>query len=265
MHAARDPDALVATWTYEQAPAGQAADSTPVCVRRVQRVIRVASVSPLFGRHGAAVTFSERDVVAGVEAEIGCEGLQRNWSGSGRAANGTDEAECDLRRDERRNRPASCHVSSADQRAGRRNGEACGAGAAPNRNVTRMPRRPGPEDRQSSPTSSRTTASVPIIDTSFGVATTASARRRVRTTSAPSSPLSINACWIRRPRPAPIDARTAISRCRAVARATSRLAIFAQAMSSTNAARAPTPTDETRENSRGPGGAVRGGSQVDAV
>ena len=58
-----------------------------------------------------------------------------------------------------------------------------------------MPTPPrNPRTRQSSPTSSRMTAlEVPIIDTSFGVATTASAAPSAHDVSA-SSPLSINAC-----------------------------------------------------------------------
>ena len=46
---------------------------------------------------------------------------------------------------------------------------------------------------------------------------------------------SISTCWSSRPRPAPIDARTIISRIRAAPRASSRLATFEQAMSSTTA------------------------------
>ena len=45
--------------------------------------------------------------------------------------------------------------------------------------------------------------------------------------------LSVSSCRIRRPRPAPIAARMAISRCRMVARASRRFATLAQAMRST--------------------------------
>ena len=48
-----------------------------------------------------------------------------------------------------------------------------------------------------------------------------------------SSTLSVSSCRMRRPRPAPIAARIAISRRRPVARTSSRLATLAQAMSST--------------------------------
>ena len=48
-----------------------------------------------------------------------------------------------------------------------------------------------------------------------------------------SNRLSVMSCANSRPRLAPIDARTASSRCRAVPRASSRLATFTQAISST--------------------------------
>ena len=48
-----------------------------------------------------------------------------------------------------------------------------------------------------------------------------------------SSTLSVSSCRMMRPRPAPIAARTAISRLRPVARTSSRFATFAHAMSST--------------------------------
>ena len=48
--------------------------------------------------------------------------------------------------------------------------------------------------------------------------------------------LSVSSCRTRRPRPAPIASRVAISFCRAEARASSRLATFAQAVQSTRAA-----------------------------
>ena len=51
--------------------------------------------------------------------------------------------------------------------------------------------------------------------------------------TAPSTTLSVSSWRTIRPRPAPIAARTDISRARAVARASSRLATLAQAMSST--------------------------------
>ena len=43
-----------------------------------------------------------------------------------------------------------------------------------------------------------------------------------------SRALSISICWINRPRPAPIDMRSAISRSRDAARATSRLATLSR-------------------------------------
>ena len=51
--------------------------------------------------------------------------------------------------------------------------------------------------------------------------------------TAPSSRLSVSSWRMMRPRPAPRAARTDISRARAVARASSRLATLAQAISST--------------------------------
>ena len=52
--------------------------------------------------------------------------------------------------------------------------------------------------------------------------------------AAASSPLSSRSCWIRRRRPAPMERRSAISRSRAAARASNRLATFEQASSSTS-------------------------------
>ena len=51
-----------------------------------------------------------------------------------------------------------------------------------------------------------------------------------------SSTLSVRNCRIRRPRLAPIAARTATSRSRTVARASRRLATLVQVMTSRNAA-----------------------------
>ena len=57
--------------------------------------------------------------------------------------------------------------------------------------------------------------------------------------------LSVSICRTRRQRPAPSAARTAISRCRAVARASSRLAALTQAISSTSPT-APSSTSSMR-------------------
>ncbi len=72
------------------------------------------------------------------------------------------------------------------------------------------------------------------------VFTASSARIPAVPRSRPSAPpandsmrLSVSSCRMMRPRPAPMAARTAISRLRVVARASSRFATFAQAMSST--------------------------------
>ena len=52
--------------------------------------------------------------------------------------------------------------------------------------------------------------------------------------TSPSSTLSVSSCRTIRPRPAPMAARTDISRARAVARASNRLATFAHAISRTS-------------------------------
>ena len=72
------------------------------------------------------------------------------------------------------------------------------------------------------------------------VFTASSARIPAVPRSRPSAPptndsmrLSVSSCRMMRPRPAPMAARTAISRLRVVARASSRFATFAHAMSST--------------------------------
>ena len=62
--------------------------------------------------------------------------------------------------------------------------------------------------------------------------------------------LSVSNCRTMRPRPAPSAARTAISRCRAVARASSRFATFAHAISSTSVT-APIIVNTMRRTSSG--------------
>ena len=61
-----------------------------------------------------------------------------------------------------------------------------------------------------------------------------------------SSTLSTSSCRTMRHRVAPIETRTAISRERSAARASSRLATFAQAMSSTNATAPMSDQNSTR-------------------
>ena len=75
--------------------------------------------------------------------------------------------------------------------------------------------------------------------------TASSARMPTMPSASPSTPpssdsttLSVSSCRTMRPRPAPIAARIAISRLRTVARTSSRLATFAQAMSRTKVDRA---------------------------
>ena len=68
--------------------------------------------------------------------------------------------------------------------------------------------------------------------------------------TAPSTTLSVSSWRTIRARPAPIAARTEISRLRAVARASSRLATLAQAMSSTKVT-APIAVRVTRRTSVG--------------
>ena len=77
--------------------------------------------------------------------------------------------------------------------------------------------------------------STPIVKrTSSSLASGASARPTAAA-MVPSSRLSISSWPMTRARLAPIDKRTAISRCRLVARASSRLAVLAQAISSSSA------------------------------
>ena len=64
---------------------------------------------------------------------------------------------------------------------------------------------------------------------------------RPRAPASESSTLSVSSCRMMRPRPAPMAARIAISRRRPTARASSRFATFAQAISSTKLT-APTST-----------------------
>ena len=68
--------------------------------------------------------------------------------------------------------------------------------------------------------------------------------------AAPSKTLSVSSWRTIRPRPAPRAARTDISRARAVARASSRLATLAQAMSSTRVT-APIAVSVTSRTSAG--------------
>ena len=61
--------------------------------------------------------------------------------------------------------------------------------------------------------------------------------------ASPSSALSVRSCRARRRRPAPMASRTAISRCRCIARASNRFATLAQAMRSTMAETAASQVD----------------------
>ena len=82
---------------------------------------------------------------------------------------------------------------------------------------------------------------------------------------AATSALSTSTCWIKRPRPAPIDRRSAISCSRAAVRARNRFATFEPAMSSTSAAidaRIHSGRSNSRRNGDGPFAADRANSGV---
>ncbi len=122
--------------------------------------------------------------------------------------------------------------------------------AAPARRRHPTPAAPGPARRSRRCRRVRTAANrntvpsspmSPTLGALCGAAATSASmpQRATRTPSAPpmaeSSRLSVSSCLMSRARPAPSARRTAISRDRAEARASSRLAMFAQAISSTNA------------------------------
>ncbi len=110
---------------------------------------------------------------------------------------------------------------------------ACSAGAKP---------KSRPSRRVIPPVKASTAPSMPmasILGRLIGLEATSAliARYAMPSPAAPptaeSNTLSVSSCRASRQRPAPIAVRIAISRCRAVARASSRLARLAQAISST--------------------------------
>ena len=126
------------------------------------------------------------------------------------------------------------------------------------RNVGRMPsRRPVPRDTAS--VNSRTRRSMPAsseISIGRGGVSVSSPRVAALATASPHTPprsemsrLSVSSCRTSRARLAPSDARIANSLRRARERASSRLAIFAQAMSRTSATipSRPQPSSATPE------------------
>ena len=123
--------------------------------------------------------------------------------------------------------------------------ELCSAGIRPNRMpVNPAARTVNASTRQSTPTSE------PSRPTRGRLAVFTLSRARIPTTpnAAPATPpasesstLSVSSCRMMRPRPAPMAARIAISRRRPTARASSRFATLAQAISSTKLT-APTRT-----------------------
>ncbi len=154
----------------------------------------------------------------------------------------------DLGDDERLARPAAAHARAptpcrpgAGRRPGRRARRATPApGRTPGSPTSEMPRAKASADA-STVTSSRRGRS--------GGASATSAATPTRATSAPAIPaatasttLSVRSWRTRRARPAPTAARTTISRPRAEARASSRLATLAQAMSRTK----PTAPSRTK-------------------
>ena len=108
------------------------------------------------------------------------------------------------------------------------------AGAKPKRKlvtseiaaVNTMTRLSMPTEKGSGP------ASTPIVMRTSSSLSSGAIARPTAAASAPIIRLSTSSCAMIRPRLAPIDSRTAISRCRVVARANSRFAVFAHAISS---------------------------------
>ena len=130
--------------------------------------------------------------------------------------------------------------------------EVCSAGMRPNRRpVSSATRMVNARTRQSMPTSE------PSAPTRGRLAVLTLSRARIPTTPATeptaapareSSTLSVSSCRTMRARPAPMATRMAISRRRPMARASSRLATLAQAISSTRLT-APTSTSSEERTS----------------
>ena len=115
--------------------------------------------------------------------------------------------------------------------------EARNAGARPNRSVVDMPMSvTNPSTRASIRRSrwARKLAGARRL-TMAGAAVAANISPKTHAANA-IRPLSMSICWRRRPRPAPMEIRTAISRSRPVARATRRFATLEDASSTTTPA-----------------------------
>ncbi len=126
------------------------------------------------------------------------------------------------------------------------------AGANPNRKlVIKVIAAVNASTRPSTPTEKGSgPVSTPIVmRTSSSLASGAIARPTMAARVA-SNRLSVSSWLMIRPRLAPIERRTAISRCRDVARASSRFAVFAQAISSSKPTIAISAKSGARNRSR---------------
>ena len=138
---------------------------------------------------------------------------------------------------ERRGLPAAVSSFNADAGLTR---VPCQAGTRPKRiPVSNETSAVYASTRTSALTSGRIGSDGGVSRSSSGSDALVSSRPRPPLSSA-SSTLSLSSCLTRRQREAPIDERTAISRCRATARASIRLAALAHAISRT---REPRPSE----------------------